>query len=410
MTATAPTPVTAGVAVESRPAIGAPVVDIVIPVYNEARQLEQSVRTVRSYLDDRFPFRARVTIADNASTDGTWEVAARLAAQLPGVRAVHLPEKGRGRALKAAWATSDAAVLAYMDVDLATDLDAILPLVAPLLSGHSDVAIGSRLAPGARVLRGAKREVISRGYNLILRTLLRTGFSDAQCGFKALRAETARALVPLVDDDAWFFDTELLALAEHNGMRIHEVPVDWIDDPDSRVDIARTALADLRGTWRLWRRFAGGHGHVAGGPGPTTPPLASMARFAGVGSLSTIVCVVAFLGLQPTLTTLGANAVAWTLASLGNAGLHRLAGPGGDERGRTRVALWAAGLCLSSIILAVTATITTSLPVAVVALLAAGAVVSTVRFVSLRQSQYRAHLESGRPHPLRRSDGPQPGR
>jgi putative flippase GtrA len=375
----------------------APVVDVVIPVYNEARQLEQSVRTVRAYLDERFPFTARVTIADNASHDGTWEIAARLAAQIPGVRAVRLEQKGRGRALKAAWNASDAAVLAYMDVDLATDLDAFLPLVAPLVSGHSDIAIGSRLAPGAHVLRGAKREVISRSYNLVLRAMLRARFSDAQCGFKAVRADVARSLLPLVDDDGWFFDTELLALAEHNGMRIHEVPVDWVDDPDSRVDIVHTALADLRGTWRLWRQFAAGRGTV--GTGRRAPELASTAVFAGVGGLSTIAYVVAFLCLQPTIGSLAANAVAWTVASLGNAGLHRLAGSEQGESVRARAALWAAGLALSTVVLATTAALTTSLPVAVVVLLASGAVVSTVRFVTLRQSQYRGHLESGRTRP-----------
>src|SRR5207237_2884748 len=136
---------------------------------------------------------------------------------------------------------SRARVVAYMDVDLSTRLDAMLPLVAPVLSGHSDVAIGSRLAADARVVRGAKREVISRTYNLLLKATLRNRFSGAQCGFKALRSDVAEALLPLVEDDGWFFDTELLVLAEHNGLRIHEVPVDWVDDPDSRVDLAGTA-------------------------------------------------------------------------------------------------------------------------------------------------------------------------
>src|SRR6185369_1398402 len=156
-------------------------------------------------------------------------------------RAIHLEQKGRGRALKAAWSASESPVVAYMDADLSTDLDALLPLVAPLLSGHSDIAIGSRLAPGARVVRGPRREAISRSYNLILKAALRSGFSDAQCGFKAVRADTARQLLPLVEDDSWFFDTELLVLAEQNGLRIHEVPVDWVDDPTSTVDIVRTA-------------------------------------------------------------------------------------------------------------------------------------------------------------------------
>ena len=134
-----------------------------------------------------------------------------------------------------------------MDVDLSTDLNALLPLVAPLMSGHSDVAIGTRLARGARVVRGPKREIISRCYNLLLHASLGTGFSDAQCGFKAIRADAARALLPLTTDTGWFFDTELLVLAERAGLRIHEVPVDWIDDPDSRVNVVATALGDLRG-------------------------------------------------------------------------------------------------------------------------------------------------------------------
>jgi hypothetical protein len=375
-----------------------PVVDIVIPVYNEVRDLEQAVRTVRSYLDDRFPFAARVTIADNASTDGTWAVAARLAAQVPGVRALHLAEKGRGRALKMAWAGSDAAVVAYMDVDLATDLDAILPLVAPLVSGHSDLAIGSRLAPGARVVRGAKREVISRCYNLLLRSVLSARFSDAQCGFKAVRAEVARTLLPLVEDNAWFFDTELLALAEHSGMRIHEVPVDWVDDPDSRVDILATSWADMKGTWRLWRRLARGHLRIDGTPRRPAAGPGPAAMLAGVGSVTTVLYLALFAGLQPALGPLGANAVALSVATLANAALHRLADSGVDEgeTTRTRAGLWAGGLLLSTVVLGVTGLLTSSLPAAVAALLASGAVVSTARFVSLRQSQYRRHLDTGR--------------
>ncbi len=238
-----------------RPArpVPAPAVDVVVPVYNEEIDLEPSIRRLRAFLDEEFPFEAVVTIADNASTDATWGIAQRLAADAPGVRAIHLEQKGRGRALRRAWLESDALVVAYMDVDLSTDLAALLPLVAPLLSGHSQVAIGSRLAPGSRVTRGPKRELISRSYNRILRSLLRVRFRDAQCGFKALRADVARAVLPHVVDSAWFFDTELLVLAERSGMRILEVPVDWIDDPDSRVDIVATATADLRGVWRLLR-------------------------------------------------------------------------------------------------------------------------------------------------------------
>jgi glycosyltransferase involved in cell wall biosynthesis len=238
-------------------------VEIVIPVYNEENALEGSLRRLHRYLTDRFPFDWTVTVVDNASTDGTWALACRLAGQLEGLRALHLDRKGRGLALRSAWAGSHATVVAYMDVDLSTDLDALLPLVAPLLSGHSDLAIGTRLARGARVVRGPKREVISRIYNLILKVTLHNRFSDAQCGFKAGRTEVVQELLPLVEDDGWFFDTELLALAEHNRLRIHEVPVDWVDDPDSRVDVVSTATGDLKGVMRLLHRFARGEGTIS---------------------------------------------------------------------------------------------------------------------------------------------------
>ena len=228
-----------------------PLIDIVIPVYNEERDLGPSVRRLHDYLGSDFPFPAVITIADNASRDGTMAVAQSLANELTRVRVVHLDKKGRGRALRAAWLQSDAPVVAYMDVDLSTDLKALLPLVAPLLSGHSDIAIGSRLARGARVKRGPKREIISRCYMLVLRLALGAHFTDAQCGFKAVRTSVAKQLLPLVKDEAWFFDTELLILAQRAGLRVHEVPVDWTDDPDSRVAIMRTAIEDLRGVVRL---------------------------------------------------------------------------------------------------------------------------------------------------------------
>jgi glycosyltransferase involved in cell wall biosynthesis len=226
-------------------------VEIVIPVYNEQTALEGSVRMLHGYLSATFPFSWQITIVDNASSDGTLQVARRLMYELPEVGAMHLREKGRGRALRAAWLASGAEVVAYMDVDLSTDLAALLPLVAPLMSRHSDVAIGTRLHPAASVTRSAKRELISRAYNRLLRLALRASFSDAQCGFKAIRADAAAQLVPLIADQEWFFDTELLVLAQRRGLRIHEVPVDWVEDLDSRVEIVPTALADLRGVARL---------------------------------------------------------------------------------------------------------------------------------------------------------------
>ncbi|GHI04841.1 dolichyl-phosphate beta-glucosyltransferase [Streptomyces cellostaticus] len=231
-----------------------PVLDVAVPVFNEEKDLGPNVRRLHAHLRETFPYPFRITIADNASTDGTAGIAEGLADELAEVEWIRLPVKGRGRALRAVWSHSRAPVLAYTDVDLSTGLAALLPLVAPLISGHSDLAIGTRLAAGARVVRGPKREVISRCYNILLRCTLAVGFSDAQCGFKAVRRDVAERLLPQVRDGEWFFDTELLVLAERAGLRIHEVPVDWVDDPDSRVDILATALADLRGIARMRRQ------------------------------------------------------------------------------------------------------------------------------------------------------------
>jgi glycosyltransferase involved in cell wall biosynthesis len=227
------------------------IVDVVVPVYNEERDLGPSIRRLREFLDTKFPLPAMITIADNASRDGTLAIAEQLSRELTDIRVLHLDAKGRGRALRAAWLSSPAPVVAYMDVDLSTDLGALHPLVAPLAAGESDVAIGSRLARGAQTRRGFKREFISRGYMLVLRLALGVRFTDAQCGFKALRTEVARQIVPKIEDQTWFFDTELLVIAQRAGFRVHEVPVKWTDDPDSRVDIIRTAIDDLRGVARL---------------------------------------------------------------------------------------------------------------------------------------------------------------
>ena len=279
-------------------------VEIVVPVYNEAAGLERSIRRLHRFLLDGFPFSWRIVIADNASTDATPEIARRLADELPAVGHLRLEAKGRGRALRAAWSTSSARVVAYMDVDLSTDLRGLLPLVAPLLSGHSDLAIGTRLAHGSRVVRGPKRELISRAYNRLLHAVLRAKFSDAQCGFKAVRRDLLDALLRDVRDEGWFFDTELLVLAQRRGLRIHEVPVDWVDDPDSHVHLLSTALTDLRGVARL----------LAAGP---------IARFMGIGVLSTLAYALIFMALHGVIGAAGANAAALALTAVANTGANR---------------------------------------------------------------------------------------
>jgi len=282
----------------------APLIDIVVPVYNERSALERSIRRLHGFLEANMPFAWRIVIADNASTDGTSAIARALAAELSCTEALVLPAKGRGRALRAAWSASEADVLCYMDVDLSTDLRGLLPLVAGIVSGHSDLAIGTRLAPGSHVERGPKRELISRCYNALLHVTLGARFSDAQCGFKAISAQAARTLLPEVRDEAWFFDTELLTLAQRRGMRIHEVAVDWVDDGDSRVEILPTALADLRGVARL--------------------ALATrVVRFALIGVISTIAYALLFLALRPELGAPWANAVALALTAIANTHANR---------------------------------------------------------------------------------------
>jgi glycosyltransferase involved in cell wall biosynthesis len=226
-------------------------VEVVVPVYNEETTLPESIPVLCAYLETYFPYRWSVVIADNASTDATLAVAEGLAHAYPRVSVLHLDNIGRGRALKAAWLASEADIVAYMDVDLSTNLWSFLPLIAPHATGHSDIAIGSRLLRGAAVTRQWKRELISRCYNLLIEAMFGNRFSDAQCGFKAIKRGVAKVLLPQVADNEWFFDTELLLLAEKRGYRISEVPVDWIEDLDSRVDVTSTALKDVKGLLRV---------------------------------------------------------------------------------------------------------------------------------------------------------------
>ncbi|MFJ1843189.1 glycosyltransferase [Streptomyces sp. NPDC088146] len=348
-------------------AAGAPVLDVVVPVYNEEKDLEPCVLRLHDHLARTFPYAFRITVADNASTDRTPQVAAGLAAALPRVRSCRLEEKGRGRALRTVWSHSDAPVLAYMDVDLSTDLNALLPLVAPLISGHSDLAIGSRLARSSRVVRGSKREFVSRAYNLVLRSSLAARFSDAQCGFKAIRREVAQRLLPMVEDPGWFFDTEMLVLAERAGLRIHEVPVDWVDDPDSTVHIVRTAAEDLKGVWRVGRALAVGalpldrlarpfgddprDRALSGVPGGLARQLVG---FCVVGALSTLFYLALYslfrLGVGPQT----ANGGALLVSAVANTAANRrltfgVRGRGGAVRHQAQgLVVFAIGLALTS--------------------------------------------------------------
>jgi putative flippase GtrA len=397
-----------------------PVIDVVVPVHDEEADLEPCLRRLHAHLSSQLPYPFRITVAENASTDGTVAVARRVAAELPGIEVLVLAEPGRGRALRTAWLTSPARVLVYMDVDLSTDLAALLPLVAPLISGHSDLAIGTRLAPSSRVVRGAKREVISRGYNLLLRGTLATRLSDAQCGFKAIRADIAARLLPLVEDTGWFFDTELLVLAERSGLRIHEVPVDWIDDPDSRVDVLATAKADVAGIVRMLRALTTGRLPVTElraslGRGPLTDPVpgvpaglvGQLVRFATIGVLCTLAYVGLFVALRGVVDAQSANLVALLVTAVGNTAANRRVtfgirgGPGAGRAQLQGLVVFALGLALTGGTLAVLHGVSAapSRSAELVLLVTANAVATLLRFVLLRGWVFRtptaptAHLE-----------------
>jgi putative flippase GtrA len=392
-----------------------PVLDVTVPVHNEETDLRPCVERLHNYLSRNFPYDFVITIADNASTDDTPSIATALSEELENVRSVRLEEKGRGRALHHVWSQSDAAVLAYLDVDLSTDLNALLPLVAPLISGHSDLAIGSRLSRHSRVVRGAKREVISRSYNLLLRSTLRTRFSDAQCGFKAVRAEVAEQLLPLVEDTGWFFDTELLVLAERAGLRIHEVPVDWVDDPDSRVDIVATAMADLRGIARLGRGLATGQLPLAEvraqlGRRPLAPTLPNaqpallrqIVRFGAIGVLSTLAYLVLFVAARAEVGPQVANLFALLVTAVANTAANRRLtfGITGRDRAATHhvqsLLVFALALALTSGALAAVHAVSATPPraVEVAALVSANLAATLMRFVLLRRWVFRVPAEA----------------
>ncbi|WP_248759605.1 bifunctional glycosyltransferase family 2/GtrA family protein [Pseudarthrobacter sp. SSS035] len=315
------------------PSYGGLALEIVVPVFNEEAVLEHSIIRLAEYLTLEMPSTWKITIADNASTDKTPVIAARLSEHLPNVEYRRLEVKGRGYALRDAWGASEAKVVAYLDVDLSTDLAALPPLVAPLLSGHSDISIGTRLGQGSRVSRGPKREFISRSYNFLLRRTMQVRFSDAQCGFKAIRTDVARRLLPHVEDKGWFFDTELLIIAERSGLRIHEIPVDWVDDPDSRVDIKQTALDDIRGVVRVACSLVKGSIPVQAiyaelGRRPIVPPgrpsfFGQVIRFGLVGTVSTLAFALLYLVLQGPFGAQQANFLALLLTAVGNTAANR---------------------------------------------------------------------------------------
>jgi len=230
-------------------------INLTIPVFNEEIQLRQTVLTIQDFLARLPEFDWQLSIANNASTDDTLEIAYELRNQFQNIEILNLNQKGRGLALKRAWLGSDAEVLSYMDVDLSSDLEYFPRLLNPVIDGSVDLSIGSRLLKPELTQRGWKRQIISQGYNSLIKIWFGNTFSDAQCGFKAISQKAARTLIPLVENNQWFFDTELLLMAENLGFSIHDLPVAWRDDPSSTVKILSTACEDLQGLWRMKKKF-----------------------------------------------------------------------------------------------------------------------------------------------------------
>ena len=230
-----------------------PSLEVVIPCLNEQVALPVCVRRLHDFMSDAMTgYDWRILIVDNGSTDATWDIAQDLSVAFAAVSCRRLERRGRGLALRRAWTASEADLRAYMDVDLSTDLTHLPELIALVAADGCDLAIASRLSPGSRVTgRSLKREITSRGYNLLLRFIFRVDFRDAQCGFKAIRRTAAEELIPLTEGDGWFFDSELLVLARECGYRIRELPVRWTDDPDTRVRLLPSIREHWNGLLRL---------------------------------------------------------------------------------------------------------------------------------------------------------------
>ncbi|MDR6413630.1 bifunctional glycosyltransferase family 2/GtrA family protein [Pseudarthrobacter sulfonivorans] len=391
------------------PSYGGLALEIVVPVFNEEAVLEKSILRLAEYLTLEMHSTWKITIADNASTDRTPVIAARLSEEFSNVSYRRLEVKGRGYALRDAWGASEAKVLAYLDVDLSTDLAALPPLVAPLLTGHSDISIGTRLGQNSRVSRGPKREFISRSYNFLLRRTMQVRFSDAQCGFKAIRADVAQRLLPYIEDNGWFFDTELLIIAERSGLRIHEIPVDWIDDPDSRVNIKQTAYDDVRGMVRVAGALVKGSIPVQAiyaelGRRPIVAParpsfFGQVIRFGLVGAVSTLAFALLYLVLQGAFGAQEANFLALLMTAVGNTAANRrfTFGISGPVKLFTQqfqglvVFLLAWSMTASSLLVLHSVNLDAAPSTELLTLTAANVVATLMRFVLLRIWVFRVH-------------------
>ncbi len=229
-------------------------ISIILPVYNEEECLEKNTETVLKYAK-KFYENFEIVITDNASIDKTLDIAKKLSKKYKEIRYIHLDQKGRGRVLKKAWNESKADILAYSDIDLSTDIKAIKKLTDAIDQGY-DIATASRHSKQSQLDRTFKREILSKGYNFLLKLFLNTKISDAQCGFKAVNRRVVKEIIPLVKDNEWFFDTEMLILAERKGFRIKEIPVKWVEHAGSTVHIKKTVTDYLKSVFRLRKELS----------------------------------------------------------------------------------------------------------------------------------------------------------
>lgn len=228
-------------------------VEITVPVYNEEKELQEHILKLYDFcIKNLTKYQWNITIADNASNDNTPVVGALLAKNNSRISYFRLEKKGRGRAVKTVWSASPADFCAYMDLDLSTDL-CHLPSLFDALQNKYDIAVGSRLAKGAKVEgRTWLREIISRTLNFFfIRVWFHTHFTDAQCGFKAVTKNVVEKLIPYIKDNGWFFDGELLIVGEKAGYKIYEEPVHWVDNPGSTVRLYSTITGDIEVMMRL---------------------------------------------------------------------------------------------------------------------------------------------------------------
>ncbi len=231
---------------------------IVLPTYNEENILQKNVLKVRKFCQDNLRnFDWQILIADNGSTDKTPKLAQELSHEYSRIDYFHTSQKGRGAALKIAWNKNNylADIYLYMDIDLATDLNHLPQLIASIIQEGYDLTIGSRLQKESKTERSFLREFISRFYNLLLKIFFGLKIKDYQCGFKAVNQKIVEKIVPLIKNNNWFFDTELIILSHKNNYKIKEIPVKWVEKRDkkrkSKVKIIKTAWEDIKGIIRL---------------------------------------------------------------------------------------------------------------------------------------------------------------